>query len=63
MKTEPKTFGNRAAVALPVQWQDAAWFPPVLLRGRWNGFRRRPIFWPHQIITDPTVCQGRTIEL
>jgi hypothetical protein len=46
---------------LPVDWKDCAWFPPVLARRRPGG--RRPVFWPVQIITDPTVCASRTLDL
>lgn len=63
MKAEPKMLQNRASVALPIQWQEAVWFPPVLLRSRLGGVRRRPVFWPHQIITDPTTCQARAIDI
>ena len=49
-------------VQLPVNWQDSAWFPPVLSKARFPHPRRRPIHWPVQIITDPTVCVGRTIN-
>lgn len=50
----------RARQRLPVAWEDCAWFPPVLA-GKRSGSRRhrRRVFWPVQIITDPTVCASR----
>lgn len=48
--------------SLPVVWQDCAWFPPVLARKR-TVAGRRPIYWPVQIITDPTVCASRTVDV
>lgn len=48
---------------LSVKWQDSVWFPPVLAHQRPASLRgRRPILWPVQIITDPTVCAARTID-
>lgn len=48
---------------LSVKWQDSVWFPPVLAQHRAGGPRgRRPILWPVQIITDPTVCAARTLD-
>ena len=45
---------------LPVVWQDSVWFPTV---GRFRSPPRRPVNWPVQIITDPTVCLGRAFSL
>lgn len=49
---------------LPVVWKDCAWFPPVLAgkTGR-PAHRRRRVNWPVQIITDPTVCASRAMDL
>ena len=47
---------------LPVTWHDCAWFPPVLA-GKAGGSRRgRQVYWPVQIITDPTVCASRALD-
>lgn len=62
MKPKRKTAARRPN-PLPVQWQDSAWFPPVLSGTRFPQARRRRVFWPVQIITDPTVCVGRTITI
>jgi len=62
MKSARQT-DRRLTSRLPVVWQDAAWFPPVLAGARFPQPRRRRIFWPVQIITDPTVCVGRAISL
>jgi len=48
---------------LKVEWKDSAWFPPVLARSRFPHPRGQRIFWPLQIITDPTVNLGRTVTL
>lgn len=48
--------------SLRVVWKDCAWFPPVLARKR-AASRRRPVFWPVQIITDPTVCASRAVDV
>ena len=61
MKSDRKKTSTRRA-QLPVNWQDSAWFPPVLARSRRSG-NRRPVNWPVQIITDPTVCLGRTVTI
>lgn len=61
MKPERKKQPARSA-RLPVNWQDSAWFPPVFAKSRRSG-DRRPVNWPVQIITDPTVCVGRTISI
>lgn len=46
-----------------VAWQDCAWFPPVLAGKRAGHLRqRRPVYWPVQIITDPTVCVSRALD-
>jgi len=46
-----------------VAWQDCAWFPPVLAGKRTGAVRqRRPVYWPFQIITDPTVCASRALD-
>jgi hypothetical protein len=60
MKRERDTLPRPSL--LPVQWQDCAWFPPVLSAVRFPQPRRRRVFWPNQIITDPAVA-GRTINL
>jgi len=61
---KPSRKSNSArASRLPVDWQDSAWFPPVLAGARFPQSRRQRIFWPVQIITDPTVCLGRTVSL
>jgi hypothetical protein len=53
----------RSQQRLPVDWKDCAWFPPVLAGKRAGPARhRRPVFWPVQIITDPTVCASRTVD-
>jgi prepilin-type N-terminal cleavage/methylation domain-containing protein len=52
---------NFKSLSLPVRWEDCAWFPTVLARKR--AVARRPVFWPVQIITDPTVCASRTVDL
>jgi prepilin-type N-terminal cleavage/methylation domain-containing protein len=59
----PRPFKNlsRTQQSLPVRWEDCAWFPTVLARKR--AAARRPVFWPVQIITDPTVCASRTVDL
>jgi len=62
MKPDHKKKSLRPS-RLPVDWQDSAWFPPVLAKARFPQPRRRRIFWPMQIITDPTVCVGRTVSL
>ncbi len=61
MKPDRKKSPTRKA-QLPVIWKDSAWFPTVLAKSRFPHPRRRPIHWPVQIITDPTVCVGRTIN-
>jgi hypothetical protein len=48
---------------LPVTWQDSVWFPPVRAQLGTTRSPRRPVNWPVQIITDPTVCVGRTVSL
>jgi hypothetical protein len=53
-----RSFGRTQS--LPVRWEDCAWFPTVLARKR---AVRRPVYWPVQIITDPTVCASRTVDL
>jgi len=54
---------SEASRRLPVQWQDSVWFPPVLAQPRRTTVRtRRPVLWPVQIITDPTVCAARTLD-
>ncbi len=54
---------SRLRRRLPVAWQDCAWFPPVLAGKRGgSGRRRRPVYWPVQIITDPTVCASRALD-
>jgi len=63
MKPKRHQRSRRSAAQVPVQWQDSAWFPPVLAAARFPAARRQPVFWPQQIITDPAVCQGRTINL
>lgn len=50
----------RGVKHLPVTWHDSAWFPTV---GRQRPHSRRQVNWPVQIITDPTVCLGRTFIL
>jgi hypothetical protein len=62
MKCDRKS-NPRRPVQVPVQWQDSAWFPPVLAAARFPQPRRRRVYWPVQIITDPTVCVGRTMSL
>ena len=63
MKPSRKKINAARPNRLPVDWQDSAWFPPVLAGARFPQPRRGRIFWPMQIITDPTVCVGRTISL
>jgi hypothetical protein len=47
---------------LAVVWRDSIWFPPVLAHARTSSVQpRRPVLWPVQIITDPTVCAARTL--
>jgi hypothetical protein len=48
---------------LAVAWQDSVWFPPVLAEGRFRADSRRPVRWPTQIITDPTTCAARTLNV
>jgi hypothetical protein len=62
MKPKRKSSSARRAT-VPVNWQDSAWFPPVLAKSRFPHPRRHPIHWPVQIITDPTVCVGRTFNV
>ena len=59
----PSKINSARPNRLAVNWQDSAWFPPVLAGARFPQARRRRIFWPVQIITDPTVCVGRTVSL
>lgn len=61
MKPDRKKSQPRKA-QLPVSWQDSAWFPTVLAKSRFPHPRGRQIHWPVQIITDPTVCSGRTLN-
>lgn len=61
MKSRPSKK-LRSTQSLPVVWKDCAWFPPVLARKRTTAGRRR-VYWPVQIITDPTVCASRTVDL
>lgn len=56
-----KTDPNKLRLA--VKWQDSVWFPPVLAQARFASRGRRPVHWPVQIITDPTVCAARTVQL
>ena len=62
MKPDRNKTSVRKARLL-VNWQDSAWFPTVLAKSRFPHPRRRPIHWPVQIITDPTVCVGRAINV
>jgi len=60
----PASKNNLSGRRLPVAWQDSVWFPPVLAQTRSGAKRpRRPVLWPVQIITDPTVCGARTLHL
>lgn len=55
---------SRARRRLPVTWQDCVWFPAVQARsGCRKAAARRRVNWPVQIITDPTVCRARTVDL
>jgi hypothetical protein len=54
----------RSQRRLAVAWRDSVWFPPVLAEGRYRAEHpRRPVVWPTQIITDPTTCAARTLNL
>jgi prepilin-type N-terminal cleavage/methylation domain-containing protein len=54
---------SRPQRRLPIAWQDCAWFPPVLAGKRGGSARRqRRVYWPVQIITDPTVCASRALD-
>jgi hypothetical protein len=54
---------SRPRRRLDVAWQDCAWFPPVLAGKRGvAAARRHRVYWPVQIITDPTVCASRALD-
>lgn len=61
MNPKPQNH-SRQQRQIIVAWQDCAWFPPVLAGKRAGNVRRRPVYWPVQIITDPTVCASRTLD-
>jgi hypothetical protein len=62
MKPQRKKSPARKS-QLSVSWQDSAWFPPVFAQSRFPNPRSRRIHWPVQIITDPTVCVGRAVNV
>lgn len=60
--TPQRHHPSRPQRRIIVAWQDCAWFPPVLAGQRGHARRQRPVYWPVQIITDPTVCASRALD-